>query len=53
MMDLFYTYLRLYPGKADVIRKAMADGEKEVQAQGLAGKEAQDLTEAYILDALD
>lgn len=51
--DLFFTYNRLYPGKADLIISAINDGEKETDAMGLSGKEKQDYIESKILDRVD
>ena len=51
--DLFYTYLRLYPGKADVIRTAMDRGYAMAKKNGITGSEADAYAESEILDALD
>lgn len=50
---LFYIYLSLYPGKADVIHSAISRGIEKADMQCLEGKERQDCIECEILDALD
>lgn len=53
MQDLFYSYLHLYPGKADVILNAIAKGISIADAQHMTGRERTDEITSHILDALD
>ena len=53
MQNLFYSYLHLYPGKADVILKAIAEGVSAADAQRMTGRERIDEITSHILDALD
>lgn len=50
---MFATYIRLYPGKGDVIADAMDLGESIAANMGLTGKEYSDRVEAEVLDAVD
>lgn len=53
MQNLFYSYLQLYPGKADVILDAISEGISEADDRHMTGKERDDEVTGYILDALD
>lgn len=53
MNSLFYTYLKLYPGKADVIMNAIREGEEHAHALGYTEEsDIQECVEYAILDAL-
>lgn len=51
--NLFYEYLRLYPGKQDYIMNAIKKGIMIADSEGLTGKDRNECIEAEILDALD
>lgn len=51
--NLFYTYLRLYPGKADVIMHAIKNGQFKAEIANADEKERLEIIECEILDALD
>ena len=52
--NLFYTYLRLYPGKADVIQNAMEKGKKEAEMDGITGETGiLEYMESEILEAVN
>lgn len=53
MENLFYSYLHLYPGKADVILNAIAKGISDADAQRMTGKERIDEITSHTLDTLD
>ena len=50
---LFFTYNRLYPGKADIIISAINQASDEGEKMNLTGKELQDYIEEKILDRVD
>lgn len=52
MNALFATYIRLYPGKEDVIFAAIAKGDEVAQVKGLTGKAYLDELECAVLDVL-
>lgn len=52
-MDLFYVYLNLYPGKADIILNAIKAGIAEADTTHLKGKDRTDTISSHIMDALD
>ena len=53
MNNIFYTYLRLYPGKADVILSAMNRAAAEADNLRLTGRSREDYIEGEVLDAVD
>lgn len=52
MTNLFFTYLKLYPGKADIINAAIIEAKEDAAAQHLTEKETISLAEGYILAEL-
>lgn len=52
MKNLLLSYLRLYPGKADVISNAIAEAKEDAKAEGLNDIESIALAERYILAEL-
>lgn len=52
MKNLFFTYLNLYPGKADVINAAIIEAKEDATMQGLTETETTALAEGYILAEL-
>lgn len=53
MKNLFFAYLRLYPGKADLILNAIKNGIDKSDSLHLTGKDRLDEINSHILDALD
>lgn len=53
MDNLFYVYLKLYPGKADTILEAIKSGIAEADSLHMEGKERIGQINCHILDALD
>jgi hypothetical protein len=53
MDNLFCTYLKLYPGKADVIMDAIRSGIESADNQCIKGRDREDEINSHILDALD
>lgn len=52
-MNLFYVYLNLYPGKADIILDAIKNGLAEADTTHLKGKDRTDTISSHIMDALE
>ena len=53
MDNLFYVYLNLYPGKADVIINAIKSGIEEADILHMEGKDRIDEINSHILNSLD
>lgn len=53
MDDLFFVYLNLYPGKADIILNAIKTGIAEADLSHLKGRDRTEKISSHILDALD
>lgn len=53
MDNLFYVYLNLYPGKADIILNAIKMGIAEADTSHMEGKDRTEAISSHILDALD
>lgn len=52
MNTLFLTYLKLYPGKADVINAAITEAKEDAAVQKLNEMDTVKLAEGYILAEL-
>lgn len=53
MQNIFFTYNRLYPGKADIIHDAIRNASIEGENMGLSGKALNDYVESEVLDKVD
>lgn len=53
MDNLFFVYLKLYPGKADLILSAIKKGIEAADSSHLKGKDRTDEINIHILDTLD
>lgn len=53
MNNLFYVYLKLYPGKTDLILSAIGKAIEAADSLHMEGKERIDQINCHILDALD
>lgn len=53
MNNLFYIYLSLYPGKADIILDAIHRGIEEADSLHMTGKKRNAVISSFILESLD
>lgn len=53
MENLFFAYLRIYPGKKDIIMDAISKGIADADRLQLTGKDRIDKVNSHILVALD
>lgn len=53
MDNLFYIYLKLYPGKADTILDAICRGIETADALDMTGKDRNAVIDGFILESLD
>lgn len=53
MDNLFYIYLNLYPGKADIILNAIKKGIEKADILRIEGKDRTEAISNHIINALD